>query len=163
MSISFKNSQVSFIIPTTTDIEKLSEHFESFAETSEDDWEFLAGLELFDHPVWWVEPGFCQASIFDECVCGKTDLLSVLSEMKTSEQKKLAFNIHKKAMTEAFQHYWSGDGLFSGKVLDVCTSCLTIGEDHIALVGYQAEQLALEYGSAISATELYLDNSVSSH
>lgn len=151
VGISFKKSEASFIVPNSEDLEKLVSHMELLEDACEEDWNFVSIIQLFDHPIWWVSPGFCEASHVEDCFCGKIDLLSIIGEIENVDVRKRAFSTHADAMAEAYNHYWSGDGLFSGKVFDVCVSCLTIGEDHVALVGYQAEQLAIEYGAALAA------------
>jgi hypothetical protein len=155
MGYFFKNSEVSLQVPTQYMVEDLLNHFNDLKdfdmEPSLTDFNEFTALGLFSHPVWWVNPYSCASDYFSECFCGRVSLVDVMLNLEDSTSREHAYTQHKSAMSLAFNHYWSGDSLSGGNLFDVCPSCIALGADHISIVGFEAQQLALELGEALAA------------
>jgi hypothetical protein len=88
------------------------------------------------------------------CLCGRVSLLEVLSWIPDPEMRQRAVEVHQQEMTFAFNHYWSCDTLVhdpSGALGEICSGCVLDGAAHVARVGGEAELLAEEFGTALSA------------
>jgi hypothetical protein len=107
----------------------------------------------FTHPVWWRSALQCRETGDGECNCGRVSLLEVLDSSEDDVTRQAAFAAHEAVLREAWDHYWSGQALRSGSpnIGGACTDCLVGGDEHLAAIFAEANELAAEFGAAIAA------------
>lgn len=152
-SFPYKTSFISMKVPSFSDFSVLQNHIDAFdGEPVSYNDNMVNDFDEFFHPIWWFDSSYCKAESLENCFCGRVDLISVVLENEEESSRNEIFKVHKLALQEAFNHFWSGDSLFtdSSTILDVCPSCLSDGAAHVGLVGCEADDLAVELGAALA-------------